>query len=253
MRWTWGYATALFSTWPARMMGAVFTVVPLSLAALDSNLRFFWLFLFAAFLALLQGLRVYQADRSAPYLSLGEPIVGSQQAINVPDGTGWNSWRGLGSGVVVRVPVSNEQGASDAQNVYAELCFAGEDGEGFDLSQPARWRDAPESREITIPGNGRPNELDLFVHFPSDASERAYVWNQESLAAGVKHNDFRISPDRFKVKVVVRGSHPKAVAEGTWRVWSRVYPEIVSDGESFSVERAEGQVEPQSGDAASED
>ena len=235
MRWAWAYTAGLFSTWPIRAVGALFTIVPLALAVFDSNLRFLWLFLLAAFLNVVQAWHANRTERSAPRLSLGEPIVGPRQPINAPTGTGWNEMRGLGSGIVVRVPVFNEQGAEDAEGVYTTLRFT---GDGFDLVEPARWRDAPNSREITIAGNGRANEVDLFVHFPGDKNERAYVWNQESLVAGVKHDDYRISPDQFSVEVMVRGSHPQAIATRAWRVWARVYPEIVPDGEMFASEIA---------------
>jgi hypothetical protein len=83
----------------------------------------------------------------------------------------------------------------------------------------------------------------MFVHLSSEANWRAYVWNQESLAAGVETDEFRIEPSEFRVEVVVKGSHPKARTEGTWRVWTLSTPQIVRDGDLFAVEKAIREVE----------
>lgn len=244
VRWAWRYSASLVSTWPARVAAGLFTVIPLALAVLDSNLRFLWLFLFALFLDAVQAWHAYRLDQSAPQLSLGEPIIGPRQSIVEP-----LEQRSLGSGQVIRVPVTNKQGAREAQGVYATLRFTGEEDD-FDLQQRGRWRDAAESPEIALAGNGRPHEVDLFVHFnAADSDDRVYIWNQESLG-GIKRDDLRIEPAFFRVEVTVRGSHPKAVAQRTWRVWARTFPEIIPAGELFPVERTIQEVEQSGGKPA---
>ncbi len=146
-------------------------------------------------------------------------------------------WQSIGSGQIVRLPVINSHGATDAERVYASLRFTGP--EGFELEQPGRWRDDPESPEVTISGNGRPYELDLFVSLPSAfTGEKCYVWNQESLLAGVHHDDFRIEPEEFMIKVVVRGKRAGAVSAKTWRVLGLSSPQLVPEGEKFTRETA---------------
>jgi hypothetical protein len=260
MRWTWGYLGTLFSSPLSKLVGGLVTVVPIAIAICVSDDPFLWLFLLAAFVVVVQGWHAYRVDQSAPQLDLGEPIIGPRQPITPPTGTGWNEMRSLGTGIVVRIPVSNESGAANAESVYAELHFTGEeDQEDFDFTQRGRWRDFPNDQEITIVGNGRPNELDLFVSFPNDDfGERAYVWNQESLVAGVKHRDYRLG-GVFRVEVVVRSNHPKALARKAWRVLAKDIPEIVSDGELFVGEKAAQEAidqpdpMPESGDAVGED
>jgi hypothetical protein len=240
MRWTWTYLGALFSSPLSKLAGALVTIAPLAVAIFFSDKPFLWLFLVAAFLVVVQAWHAYRSDRSAPQLRIGEPVIGSLQPINAPAGTGWNEWQNLGCGCVVRVPATNAQGAGEARSVYGELRFTGEEDD-FDLRQQGRWRDAPEKPEINIPGNERPYELDLFVHFPAaDMDDRTYVWNQQSLAAGVKHDDYRIRPPFFRIEVILRGSHSKPNVRRAWRVWARGLPrpEIVPVDELFPVERA---------------
>lgn len=197
----------------------------------------FGLALVSALLCVLAFWAAYQLqrelDRSTPRLSLGELTSETREPVNAPDGSV------IGEAFIGRVPVSNELGAANAENVYAELHFTGEGDQKLDIAQRGCWQDAPDEQEITIAGNGRPNKLDLFVSFPTDDfGERAYVRSQEGV---VKHRDYCLG-GVFRVEVVVRSNHPKALAKRAWRVFAKDIPEIVPDGVMFRGEKAAQEV-----------
>lgn len=171
-------------------------------------------------------------SRGGPRLAFGEPIVGPLQSLTVPLG---RHAQPLGSGRVIRVPVVNAQGSDDAEAVHAALTFSG--AKGFRLVQPGRWRDSRDA-EVTIPGKGRAYELDLYVQLSDSLGQQCYVWNNESLAAGVRRDQFRIEPFSFSVQVAVRGKQTTATADKTWRVMAAAMPQIVPEGEKLPVELA---------------
>jgi hypothetical protein len=184
-------------------------------------------------------LALWRRGAHAPKLSLGEPTIAKPQELKYPVATsrgGTGIWRSIGMGRVVRVAVTNQHGADDAERVYATLRFTDPDGNPEMETQPARWRSKSEDAEITIPGNGREYELDLFARPSNDAFAGCYVWNNESLAAGIRRDEFRCDSQEFLLTVTVRGKHPNALCEKTWRVFSITIPQIVKEGESFPWE-----------------
>jgi hypothetical protein len=174
---------------------------------------------------------------ASPQLSFGEPKVGDLQQLSYPlSQNPPGIWQSLGGGRVVRIPVVNAQGAGDAVGVHATLRFTDAEGNPEMDDQPGRWRDQPDKPEITIPGNGREYELDLFVRFSEDPNGCCYVWNNESVVAGVRRDEFRCDARDFLLRIIVKGKHRNATLDKTWRVYSLLHPQIVPKGQKFAWE-----------------
>jgi hypothetical protein len=134
-------------------------------------------------------------------------------------------------GRVIRVPVTNQQGAEEARRVHARLNFLPDDTDGsFSPRHPAQgeWADTGET-EIDLPGNGHPRLLDI-VLVRDGPYPHAFEWTKHSRAAGL--NGYEIKARPFDVEVEVMGSGPGPTAphlRDTLRIDCRDNHMIVAD------------------------
>jgi len=151
-------------------------------------------------------------QEQAPQLSFGRAeIPRHSQAIHVLDPSG-DRMR-IANGRVIRVPVTNAQGAGEARDVHARLRF-GEGRMSDDMFFPeptqAQWmgESGPEF-EIDLPGNGRPRLLDV-VLILDQPYPHAFEWTPQSYAAGL--HGYVIKAGRFPVTIEVMTSGPAPTA-----------------------------------------
>jgi len=79
--------------------------------------------------------------------------------------------------------------------------------------------------------------LNLYVQLPN-LQDDCYIWNQESVEAGVRAHPFFLDSGEFWIEVQVQGEHKDAVAWGKWRVWPLSSPQFAREGEEMPVERS---------------
>jgi hypothetical protein len=125
-------------------------------------------------------------------------------------------------GKVIRVPVTNAQGAGTAHQVHARLRFC--TGTGSADSQfvppPAQgeWvgEHGPEI-EIDMPGNGRPRLLDVVVVIDS-AYPHGHAWTKESRAAGLSAYAIKSRPFDVVIEIMGSGGPDAPYLQDTLRV-----------------------------------
>lgn len=161
-----------------------------------------------------QGEQLEAFQLRAPRLSYGEAILPARsQPIHVflPEMGGQP--KSVGTGRVIRIPVSNERGAGEATQVHARLTFLPDDRDGsFSPRHAAQAEWATEHGtevEITIPGNGRPYLLDVLL-VKDGEYPHAFEWTTASRHAALR--DYAIKTNRVEVDVEVMGSGPEATA-----------------------------------------
>lgn len=142
-----------------------------------------------------------------PALSFGKAMLPAHsQRIVVSDRGGELFERSFGR--VIRVPVTNAQGAGEAKQVHARLRF---EAQGRPLDRqfappPAQgewFSEAGPEIEIALPGNGRPRLLDVVVVLDGEYPN-GHEWTIHSRAAGLV--GYAISAQPFDVVVDVMGS-----------------------------------------------
>jgi hypothetical protein len=141
------------------------------------------------------------AAQSPPALSFGRPELAKHpHPIYLPDHNGEQHL--LASGRIVRVPVINAQGASDALRVHARLRFLIERQWGPGETE-AEWegQDGPEV-EIDLLGNGRPRLINI-VAVLNWEYPHAYEWTGRSRAALLRGYAIKATP--FSIEVTVSG------------------------------------------------
>jgi hypothetical protein len=145
---------------------------------------------------------------ATPKLSFGRAEVPrTWQHIRLQTSLG--HWVDAGRGRVIRVPVTNAQGATTAERVHARVRFiAGNRTDHILFAPPptqGEWvglEGGPQT-EIDIPGNGRPYMLDIVVVMDRDYPQ-AHEWTTRSRAAGLSGYAIKATP--FKVEIQVMGS-----------------------------------------------
>lgn len=134
-------------------------------------------------------------------------------------------------GRLIRVPVSNAQGASEARQVHARLTFLPDDPTGaFSPTQAIQgeWEglDGIET-EVNLPGNGSPRYL--AVIFVRDGPyPHGFAWTEASRAVGLA--GYGIVTDRIAIKVEVMASGPtKPMISDTLTVECRARSMLIAD------------------------
>jgi hypothetical protein len=157
-----------------------------------------------------------QRGKAQPKLSFGRAKIGRWQPISVQDGAG--NPVPVGRGRVIRVPVTNAQGAGEARDVHASLRFGDSSISPDIYPEPAQAEWVGESgpeREITLPGNGAERLLDVVVVLDKEYPH-AYEWTKHSRAAGLAES--AIYAGMFRVEIKVMSSNAAAVLEDTLEI-----------------------------------
>ena len=111
---------------------------------------------------------------------------------------------------IIRVPVTNVQGAADATAVYAELRFMPDDRDGsFSPREPAQGEWVVDGQDVVtridLPGNGQVHLLNVAIVF-SDGYPCVFEWTRRSREAGL--NGYEMWSNGVDVEVSVRGGGP---------------------------------------------
>lgn len=132
------------------------------------------------------------------------------------------------AGRVIRVPISNAQGAPDAKQIHARLTFPQHPGHP-PWRQPAQgeWSDRGSiEAEIDLPGNGAARFLDV-VAVVDKEYPHGYEWTGQSRKATLW--DYGIYAVPFDVQVEVMGSGSTPTLKDTLRVTCRPGDAITAD------------------------
>jgi hypothetical protein len=176
-------------------------------------------------------IRASREEVPVPQLSFGRPDLPQHtQPIYLTGADG--KQHKIANGRVIRVPVTNAQGAGEAKNVHARLRFVDHWGKTLDRmyspqESEAEWfgHAGPEV-EIALPGNGRPRLIDVVVVLNWDYPY-AYEWTGRSRAALLRGYGIKATP--FRVEVTVMGSTPGAVLQETLEIEIRPKHMIKAD------------------------
>ena len=125
-------------------------------------------------------------------------------------------------GRIIRVPVTNAQGAGEARQVHARLTFTtGSDLDDMVVPSPTQgeWSGEGEPEiEINLPGNGRARLLDI-VMVRDGSYPYAHEWTRQSRATGLMGYELQATPFDVEIEVMGSGPGPNApVLKDTLRV-----------------------------------
>lgn len=146
-------------------------------------------------------------SESAPIISFGRAEIPKHSTIyNFPIGNGEELAE---HGRVIRVPVSNAQGAPEAKQVHARLKFLPDEPHGPWAPRESirgEW-DGPDGPqvEINLPGNGMPRYLDV-IFIRDRPYPHGFVWTQQSRAAVLR--GYEIVTDGIPIEIEVLASGP---------------------------------------------
>jgi hypothetical protein len=122
--------------------------------------------------------------------------------------------RYLVDGRVIRVPVTNAHGASEARNVHARLVFQPKEIHrgNYQPEHPIRgeWfsEHGPET-EITLPGNGASRLFDVAL-VSEGGYPNVYEWTNHSRAARLSHaHVVKANPVEVQIEVMGAGLTPR--------------------------------------------
>jgi hypothetical protein len=143
-----------------------------------------------------------EALAHAPRLSFGRAILNRHpETITLTDGG-----RVGQPGRIIRVPISNEQGAETARSVQATITFLPDDKEGsFSPRHPAigEWHTDQPATVIDIPGNGQPHLLDVALHLNA-GHPCVFEWTRQSRSENLR--GFGVASYPVEVLIEVKGS-----------------------------------------------
>jgi serine/threonine protein kinase len=176
------------------------------------------------------------SSRPPPLLSFGKARIGRWQSIVVQDDAGNAVQAGTGTGRIIRVPVTNAQGAGEARDVHATLTFGDSDSQFYPPSTQGEWvgESGPELM-VNLPGNGGERLIDAVLVLDREYPH-AFEWTRHSRAAGLRDSAIMATP--FDVRIKVAGSGATPILENVLEIEIRRGHLIRADWKDRGVEDA---------------
>lgn len=146
-------------------------------------------------------------SEGAPALCFGRAEIPKESTVyRLPFGNGEDF---LESGRVIRVPVSNAQGAKEAKQVHARIKYLPDEPHGPWAPRESirgEWdgTDGPEV-EVDLPGNGMPRYLDV-IFIRDRPYPHGFVWTRQSRRAALR--GYEIVTDGIPIEIEIAASGP---------------------------------------------
>lgn len=144
---------------------------------------------------------------SPPSLSFGRAEIPKESTIyRFPFGNGEDL---LVSGRVIRVPVSNAQGAEEAKQVHARIKFLPDEPHGSWAPRESirgEWEGTDDAEvEVDLPGNGMPRYLNV-IFIRDRPYPHGFVWTRQSRDAALRGHE--IVTDGIPIEIEIAASGP---------------------------------------------